>query len=144
MPPYDIAARIHVAQPRERAMFKMIEGLPPDVLAVEATGKITHDDYVKTLIPSAEAIVARGPLKALFVIGKELTGFELEALWDDAAFGLTHWRNFSRVAVVTDHAWIRAMTGMFTPLMPAEVRLFGLADLPSAKAWIAGARREGA
>ena len=125
-------------------MFKVIEGLSPDVLAVEATGKITHDDYVHTLIPNAESIMARGPLKLLFVIGKEFTGFELEALWDDATFGLTHWRDFSRVAVVTDHAWIRAMTGMFTPFMPAEVRLFGLSDLPTAKDWIVGARREGA
>jgi hypothetical protein len=40
-------------------MFKVIEGLSPDVLAVEATGKITHDDYVHTLIPNAEAISAR-------------------------------------------------------------------------------------
>lgn len=123
-------------------MFKLIEGLPADVLAVEATGRITHDDYVHTLIPTAEAIMARGPLKVLYVIGKELTGFELEALWDDTAFGLTHWRDFSRVAVVTDHAWIRAMTGMFTPFMPAEVRLFGLSDLPTAKDWIVGARRD--
>ena len=26
-------------------MFKLIEGLPPNVLAVEATGKVTHEDY---------------------------------------------------------------------------------------------------
>ena len=125
-------------------MFKVIEGLPPDVLAIEATGKITHDDYVHTLIPRAEAIMARRPLKMLFVIGTEFTGFELEALWDDATFGLMHWRDYSRIAVVTDHAWIRAMTGVFTPFMPAEVRLFGLSDLPRARDWIAGTRREGA
>lgn len=125
-------------------MFKVIEGLPPDVLAVEATGKITHGDYIHTLIPSAEAIMARGPLKLLVVIGTEFTGFELEALWDDAAFGVTHWRDFSRIAVVTDHAWIRPLTGLFTPFMPAEVRLFGLSELPAAKDWIVRARRESA
>lgn len=124
-------------------MFTVIEGLPSDVLAIEATGKITHEDYVHTLIPSAEAILARGPLKVLFVIGKEVTGFELEAMWDDARFGLTHWRDVTRVAVVTDHVWIRAMTGAFAPFMPAEVRLFRLSDLPAAKQWIVGARGAG-
>lgn len=121
-------------------MLRIIEGLPPDVLGVEAAGKVTHADYVQVLIPRAKAIIARGPLKLIFVIGSEVTGFELEALWDDATFGLTHWRDFSRLAVVTDHAWIRAMTGMFTPFTPAEVRLFSLSDLPTAKDWIVGAR----
>jgi len=73
-------------------MFKVIEGLPTDVLGVEATGKVTHADYVHTLIPNAESIMARGPLKLIFLIGTEFTGFELEALWDDATFGLRHWR----------------------------------------------------
>ncbi len=41
-------------------MFERIEGLPIDALAVEATGKITHDDYVYIVIPTAEAILARG------------------------------------------------------------------------------------
>ena len=40
----------------------------------------------------------------LYVIGKDFTGFELEALWDDSVFGIKHWQDFSHVAVVTDHA----------------------------------------
>lgn len=30
-------------------MLTIIEGLPPDVMAIEATGKVTHEDYHKTL-----------------------------------------------------------------------------------------------
>ena len=39
-------------------MLKLIEGLPPEVLGVEATGTITHEDYRKVLIPAAEALSA--------------------------------------------------------------------------------------
>ncbi len=39
-------------------MFKMIEGLPQNVLAIEATGKFTHEDYQHTLIPRAAAKIA--------------------------------------------------------------------------------------
>ena len=60
-------------------MFKFIEGLPPNVRAIEATGKVTHDDYQNTFIPKAEAMLAKGPIRMLYVIGKEFTGFELEA-----------------------------------------------------------------
>ena len=120
-------------------MFKFIEGLPPDVMAIEASGKVTHDDYRNTLIPKAEAMMAKGPVKMLYVIGKDFTGFELEALWDDSTFGLNHWHDFSRIAVVTDYAWMSAMVNMFKPFFYGEVRPFGLAELSAAKDWITGA-----
>jgi len=119
-------------------MFRFLEGLPPDVVAIEATGKVTHEDYQATLIPKAEAMIAKGPVKMLYVIGKEFTGFELEALWDDGAFGVRHWHDFSRIAVVTDHALVRAMVTMFQPFFHGEVRLFRLAALPEAKNWVGG------
>lgn len=122
-------------------MFKIIEGLPQDVLAIEASGKVTHDDYRNTLIPKAEAMIAKGPIKMLYVIGTDFSGFELEALWDDGAFGLKHWRDFSHIAVVTDHAWMRAMVSMFKPFFHGDVRLFGLIQLPAAKDWIAHAKK---
>ena len=117
-------------------MFKLIEGLPSDVLAIEATGKVSHEDYHNTLIPKAEAMMTKGPIKMLYVIGKEFTGFELEALADDTVFGLKHWHDFSHIAVVTDQAWVRAMVSMFKPFFHGNVRLFRLSELSVAKDWI--------
>jgi len=117
-------------------MFMFIEGLPSDVLAIEASGEVTHNDYRNTLIPKAEAMIARGPIKMLYVIGKDFTGFELEALSDDAMFGLKHWHDFSHIAVVMDHGWLNALVNMFKPFFHGEVRLFRLAELPAAKDWI--------
>ena len=125
-------------------MFKLIEGLPPNVLAIEAIGTVTHDDYRKLLIPKAEAMIAKGPIRMLYVIGKQFVGFELEALWDDGAFGLKHWHEFSRIAVVADQAWLRAAVSMFAPLIPAEVRLFNLSELAGAKDWIVAAKKAAA
>jgi hypothetical protein len=120
-------------------MFKFIEGLPPNVMAIEASGTITREDYRNVLIPKAEAMMAKGPIKLLYVIGKDFMGFELGALWDDGAFGVKHWRDFSHIAVATDHASMSAMINMFKPFFHGEVRLFGLGDLPAAKDWITGA-----
>jgi hypothetical protein len=119
-------------------MFRFIEGLPSDVLAIEASGKITHKDYRDTLIPKAEAMMTKGPIKMLYVIGKDFTGFEAETLWDDGAFGLRHWHDFSHIAVVTDHAWLSTMVAMFKPFFHGEVRLFRLDQSPAAKDWISG------
>jgi hypothetical protein len=89
-------------------MFELIEGMPPDVLAIEAVGKVTHEDYRTTLIPKAEAMTAKGPIKMIYVIGEKFSGYDLEALWDDGAFGLKRWREFKRIALVADQAWMRA------------------------------------
>ncbi|MEO6782567.1 MAG: STAS/SEC14 domain-containing protein, partial [Bradyrhizobium sp.] len=85
--------------------------------------------------------MARGPIRMLYVIGKEFTGFELESLWDDGKFGLKHWRDFSKIAVVVDQAWMRAAVSMFAPFFHGEVRLFELSELPAAKDWIADGKR---
>ncbi len=120
-------------------MFKLIEDLPPDVLGIEATGKVTHEDYENILIPKAEAMIAKGPVKLLYVAGEGFEGYELEALWDDGTFGVKHWRDFTRVAVVADQAWLRTAVTLFKPFFPGEVQLFKLGDLAAAKAWIARA-----
>jgi hypothetical protein len=125
-------------------MFRLVDGLPPNVIAIEAVGKVTHDDYRNILIPRAEAMTARGPTKMLYIIGNEFTGFEPEALWDDGVFGFKHWRDFNRIAVVTDHAWLCAAIGMFKPFFPAEVRLFSLAEITAAKDWITDAKEAAA
>ena len=117
-------------------MFEFIEGLPPDVMAIQASGKVTHEDYRNTLIPKAEAMIATGPIRMLYVIGRDFKGFELEALWDDGVFGIRHWHDFSHIAVVTDHTWVTAMVNMFKPFFHGDVRLFRLAELPAAKDWI--------
>src|SRR6185437_4164595 len=121
------------------SMFKIIEGLPSDVLGIEAVGKVTHEDYRSVLIPKAEAMMAKGPIKLLYAIGQDFAGYELEAMWDDGAFGIKHWHEFKRIAVVADQAWMRNSISMFTPFFPAEVQLFTLSELPAARDWIARA-----
>jgi hypothetical protein len=119
-------------------MFILIEGLPRDVLAIEASGQVTYQDYLDTLIPKAEAMMAKGPIRMLYVIGDAFTGFEPGGLWGDGVFGLRHWHDFSHIAVVTDHTWLSAMVNMFKPFFHGEVRLFRLDQLPAAKDWVSG------
>jgi hypothetical protein len=46
-------------------MLKLIEDLSPDVIGIEANGKVTHEDYQNILIPKAETMMAKGPIKVL-------------------------------------------------------------------------------
>ena len=121
-------------------MLTVLEGLGPDVLGIEATGKVTHEDYQRVFIPIAESRMAKGPLNLLYVAGPDFAGYEVEALWDDGAFGIEHWHHFGRIAVVTETAWLRAVITIFSPFIPAEVRLFRPTEMEVAKDWTS--RRE--
>ena len=89
-------------------------------------------------------MMASGPIRMLYVIGKDFTGYEAGALWDDSAFGIKHWRDFSRVAVVGDQGWLHTAVSLFKPLYPCPVRLFRLAELSGARTWITDAEQAGA
>jgi hypothetical protein len=119
-------------------MFKPIDGLPPDVLALEMVGRTTHKDFEDVMIPKAEALMKAGPIKALMVVRSDLMDYVPEALWDAqlAAFKLRHWRDVERYAVVTDHAWLQGVGHMFAPFFPGLIRFFPLAELDTAKAWV--------
>jgi hypothetical protein len=121
-------------------MFKFIEGLPQDVMAIKATGKVTHEDYRDTLIPKAEVMMGKGPIRMLYVIGPECTGFEVEALWDDGKLGFRHWHDFSQIALVSDLTWVRASVNIFKPFFHCDVRLFSDSELAAAKDWITNAK----
>ncbi len=121
-----------------KTVFQLIEGLPADVLGIEASGKVTHEDYRDFLIPRAEALMAQGKIKMLYVIGRDFASYEPRAIWDDADIGRKHWHDFKRVAVVADELWIRAAITLFMPIFPCPVKLFALSEIAAAKEWIAG------
>lgn len=118
--------------------FRVLDGFPADVLAVEASGRIDHDAYVKELIPAVEAkIAAEGKLKLFYMLGAGFEGFTAGAMFEDGKVGFLHIAKFARVAVVSDIEWIGAGLRLFTPLIPCPVRVFPLADEAGARAWIA-------
>ena len=60
-----------------------------------------------------------------------------QPIMDDLKVGLGHLRQWERIAVVTDSAWIANALNVFGFLKPGEVEVFPLADAGKARAWIA-------
>lgn len=118
-------------------MFKIISGLPGNIVALSASGTITDEDYAATLIPLVEkAIREDGKARLLMRFGGDFDGYTYGAMWDDTRFGLAHWGDFEKIAVVSDTPWILSSVAMFAPFIPGEVKPFRLSDLAEAEAWI--------
>lgn len=117
--------------------FDVIDGLPRDVVALKAVGIITAQDYRDTLIPLIEEkLKEHKRLKFLIVLGEEYATYAADAAWDDMRFGISHWGDFSRIALVTDIGWMASATKLFAPLMGAQVAVFPMAELDEAKSWV--------
>lgn len=119
-------------------MLKLIEGLPDNVLGIEAVGEITAADYHGVLEPAVDAMIERhGKVRMLYVLGGDFEKFTMGAMWEDSKVGLGRIRDWERCAVVSDSKLIidgvKAVGWMF----PAELKLFSDAEIDAAKEWIA-------
>jgi hypothetical protein len=121
-------------------MIELIPGLPDNVLGIEAKGEVTGEDYEQVVIPAVHEHRERsGKVRLLYVLGAEFDGFTAAALWDDAKVGMEHPFSWERIAAVTDDDAYRRLFKGVGFLMPAKVKVFDLAQLDDAKAWVAAA-----
>lgn len=119
-------------------MFNRIETADPRIVAFDAIGTITDDDYRSTLIPALDKAAARhGKVRAALRFGGRFEGYTARAVMDDALYGLSHVRAFERVAVVSDIEWIRRGVAMFAHLSVVPVRIFAAHQTQEAIAWLA-------
>ena len=118
-------------------MLSIIDGLPANVVGMRAEGKVHAQDYRSVLDPAIEAaLAAHDRIRMLYVLGPGFDGYSGGAMWQDTKLGMAHWSAWERIAVVTDHSayadGVRAVGWM----IPAEVRVFPVAELDAARAWV--------
>ena len=124
------------------AMVERLADMPPGTIGFRAAGEIEREDYDKVLAPELQrAVETAGGLRTLYVI-EDLDEIEPGALWADAKLGVNlgigHHQAWVRSAIVTDIDWMARATKLFAWMIPGEARVFPLAELDQAKAWVAG------
>jgi hypothetical protein len=123
-------------------VIERLDGMPVGTVGFRAAGEIEDDDYEKVLVPELRrALEAGGGLRTLYVI-EDLDEIEPGALWADTKLGfdlgVRHHDAWVRSAIVTDIHWMARATRLFAWMIPGEARVFPLAELEQAKAWVAG------
>ena len=119
-------------------MIRLLSGMPPGVLGLEAIDDVEEEDYRNVIVPAVEAAIAEhGTVRLVYVLGPEFDEYEGEAVWEDLRLGARHPASFDRIAVVTDARWAGPAIKVFSVLWPGQARAFPLADLEAAKRWAA-------
>ena len=122
-------------------MIERIHDMPAGTLGFRVSGRIQRADYTDVLEPALRNAVDQGAeLRSLYVIDR-LERMDPGALWEDAKTGVdvsiarhAAWR---RTAVLTDQGWLADAARLFGWMVPGEFRVFPLAELDQAKAWVA-------
>ena len=111
--------------------------LPDSALGVTAEGKITGTDYETVLIPTLELkLKTNKRIQMLYHLSNSFTGFDLNAMMDDAKMGLKHLSAFDKVALVSDQQVINNVAKFFGYLLSCELRIYKESELEEAKKWI--------
>lgn len=116
-------------------MIETIETRSPKVVGLKLTGRLHDDDY-RQFEPTIETILTAQGKVRLFVQFEDFHGWDLHAAWDDLKFGLKHYADFERIAMVGDRKWERWMAGFCKPFTKATVRYFDQPDADAAWKWL--------
>ena len=72
----------------------------------------------------------------LFVQLEDFHGEDLHALWDDLKFGLKHYSDFDRIAMVGERRWEKWLVQVSKPFTKAKMRYFDAFQVDDAWAWL--------
>ena len=107
-----------------------------DVLAIRASGKLTHEDY-QSFLPKLEEKIRQAGKVSLLLELDNFSGWDLKAARDDFVFGMKHMGDLERIAIVGDKSWEKWMTIMAKPfLILGSVRFFNREQLQEAWDWL--------
>ncbi len=105
------------------------------VLVVHVSGKLVKADY-ENFVPEFERLVRQhGKLRLLF----DMTGFhgwEASAAWEDFKFGIEHFADIERLAMVGEKRWQHGIATFCKPFTTATIRYFEYADAAAAREWL--------
>lgn len=119
-------------------MIRPLDQLPVGVIGFAASGELSSEDYTRVLSPAlTAATVNGGKLRVVLVFAGEFGGMEPGAIWQDLKMGVKDWHAWERIALVTDHRWMRDGLHMFAWAIPGEARAFTIAQRDDAISWAA-------
>ncbi|WP_305907104.1 STAS/SEC14 domain-containing protein [Methylomarinum sp. Ch1-1] len=115
--------------------IQLIEENGGKLLVVHVSGKLVKADY-EHFVPEFERLVSQhGKLRLLFDM-TDFHGWEASAAWEDFKFGIEHFADIDRLAMVGDRQWQHCMAIFCKPFTKAMVRYFEQADAAEAQKWL--------
>lgn len=106
------------------------------VIEVHVTGHVTNED-LEAAITRMRGEVEQGDKTRVLEVIEDFTGIEPSALWTDIKLGIPAASKVTRIAIVADQSWVRAVAHLGRLFTKAEIKIFEPRQLQEARAWVA-------
>ncbi len=116
-------------------MIEILQTGSPKILGIKLSGKLHDLDY-RAFVPKLDAAIAQAGKIRLLAYFEDFRGWDLPAAWDDLVFGLKHYSDFGRIAMVGDRKWEEWMVRFCKPFTRANVMYFDASECDLAWVWL--------
>ncbi|HEX20526.1 MAG TPA: STAS/SEC14 domain-containing protein [Acidiferrobacteraceae bacterium] len=106
-----------------------------NILTMRLSGKLTKEDYER-FVPEIERMMKAHDKVRILVELVDFHGWTAAAAWEDTKFGIRHFNDVERIAIVGDAAWEKGMALLCEPFTVAKVKYFDTSQMAAAKTWI--------
>ncbi len=106
-----------------------------NILTMRLSGKLTKEDY-EQFVPEIERMIGAHDKVRILVELVDFHGWTVAAAWEDSKFGMRHFSDIERMAIVGDTAWEKGMALLLKPFTKAKVKYFDATQMAAAKTWI--------
>ncbi len=121
-------------------MILKIQLAEPDILGFEIKGKVSEAAFVNMMQELIPKMDAPGKIK-LYIEITRYDGTDWQVIWDSIKFafakGKSYFTNVSKIALVTDKAWMRFLASAEYALIPSiKEKSFNMEEKEEALKWI--------
>ena len=102
------------------------------------TGRLEKEDY-DMFVPEIDQQIKRYGKVNMLVELIDFHGWTAGAAWEDTKFGVRHFNDIERLAIVGDKTWEKGMAYFCKVFTLAKVCYFDLSERDKAEAWARGA-----
>lgn len=118
-------------------MLRILSDFPDNVVAVVASGEVTGQEFRDVLVPAVESrLKTHDKLNFYYQFDPDFSSMRAEAMWEDTKLDIGHWREWDRIAVITDVGWVRKGARLAVMLLRRPVRVFANAEAEAAREWV--------
>lgn len=102
---------------------------------LKISGKLEKEDY-EYFVPEIDQQIERYGKVNMLVELIDFHGWTAGAAWEDTKFGIRHFNDINRLAIVGDKTWEKGMAYFCKVFTTAKVRYFDVSETDNAMTWI--------
>lgn len=118
-------------------MVELLNDFPPYVAAYKATGQVSKEEYENVVMEKINQVAAQyGKINFLVLMATDVSDYSFGSLVDYVKMTFGHFKDWNRLAVVSDAQWVNKVYESLGGLVYGEVKSFKINEYDEARQWI--------